>query len=236
MADTFGAVELPLAATTSGPVSDPAIEYLAQFVAAVLNRHAAAAWATVDPRNPPVKRVFTHDPEKIDVSDSDFPCVFVWRSDSKPEWVADDYTTDVATFTIMWLFEPLPQAAQRKRAPFLNGILKPLYRAFSRGRDPAWVLQGDTDTGAATRGTVLWWACGILRERIQKAELDGLVVDLIDGGKLRSYDGISITLEAEERLFEDPALYAGGTTASRLVADITNPEEDVLLQVQDPIP
>lgn len=219
MADTFGAVPVPIPPPCGEePVSDPALGHLAAFVRAVLNADAAGAWSRVA-RTQPVNRIFTHDPEKVDVSDRDFPAVFVWREASNPVRVADDWMTDTALFEILWLFEPAPQLKQARRAPFLNGILKPLMRAFHVGRHPAWVLAGDTDPRAQTRGSLLWKHCGFMRELVRNPMLSGLTVQMYEGDKLRTYDGVKLSIEAIEKLDRDPSV---GTSPSRLSADVTN--------------
>lgn len=233
MTDTFGGVQIPiLPPIEDQPVTDPALRYLADFVKAVLNRYSAAAWEKVDPRNPPVLTAFTHDPEKYEIADSTFPAVFVYRTGSTPAWFGDDYCADVAAISILWLFEPAQQGTMTSRSSFLNGILKPLYRAFHRGRSPAWVVDGE-DAANVSRGSLLWGRCGFLRERVRSAVLDGLTVEMVSNGKSREYDGVLIVLEAEERLAEDPAEYVGGGPAA-LTADIKNGAANLLRAVEKP--
>jgi hypothetical protein len=233
MPDTFGGIQIPILPPIEGqPVTDPALKHLADFVQAVLNKYSAEAWKAVDKRNPPVAHTFTHDPEKYEISDNTFPAVFVYRTGSTTTWFGDDYCSDVAAISILWLFEPAQQNARTDRASFFNGILKPLYRAFHRGRSPAWVVEGE-DAAKVSRGSLLWSRCGFLRERVRSAVLDGLTVEMVSNGKSREYDGVLITLEAEERLFEDPAEYVGGGAAA-LTADLKNGSADILRAVEKP--
>jgi hypothetical protein len=235
MANKFGAIEIPVQPSQDGPASDPALEFIAQFVMNVMNAYTLEAWRTVDPKGRPCKTYFTHDPQECEVDDRKFPCVFVWRSGSAPDCRADDYVIDMAEISILWLFEPLPQHKDRLHRPFFNGLKQPLLAAFARGRSPAWSLPDDASPGAATRGTVLWGRCGFLSQKVKTARLEGITVEMVDGNgsKLKPYDGIKFIIEAEERLFEDPAVYArsiGGPAAPApaLSADLINPATDLV--------
>lgn len=228
MANTFGAVEVPIP-VSSDPnmaVGDPALWYLASFVKDVLNANSRAAWQSVA-QDMPVRFAFAHDPEKADAKDAQFPAVFVWREGSNPERVADDYLMDKALFEVLWVFPPATQRRQAAREPFFNAVIKPLMAAFEQGRHPAWKLTGDTTTYVATRGSLIWKACGFQRQVVRRPMTSGLSVQLYEGGKLRDYDAIKLSIEAEERLTRDPTVGAvptkldGSVTSGSLSLDVS---------------
>jgi hypothetical protein len=201
MADKFGALELPVPQSNSGP--DPALAYIADYCKAVLNATAGAAWASVG-MGEPCKYSFAHDPERYDVRDKDFPSVWVWRESGEEIQLADDWQTDKAMIEVLWVFPPAPQGKQAKRLPFFNGVIKSLMRALKYGRHPSWTLNGDTDATAATRGSLLWKHACFYRHFVRRPMTSGLSVQLFDGGTPISYDAVKITIEAEELLVRDP--------------------------------
>lgn len=233
MADTFGAVPLPVPLPSAGePVADPALLYLGTFVRDVLNADSADAWSRVA-HDLPVRKAFQHDPEKADFHEKDAPCVFVWRDASTPVRLADDWMTDTALFEILWLFEPAVQFKQARRAPFFNAVLKPLMRAFHQGRHPAWKLPGDTDALSESRGSLLWKHCGFVREHVRQPMVSGLTIEMYDRSqKLRTYDGVKVSIEAIEKLDRDPSV---GTSPSKLSADVNN-RGAAVFPVQSPLP
>lgn len=82
MADTFGALEIPVDPTTS-PVGDPTLGKIGRYIQAVLNVNALAAWTALRPRDGnealPIKRVFFHNPEEMDLNPKDLPALFLYR-------------------------------------------------------------------------------------------------------------------------------------------------------------
>lgn len=233
MADTWGAVQHPLAAPAAGfPVADPALHYLGSFVQAVLRSDGANAWATVSRQNICQKH-FTHDPEEADVKITEFPCVFVWSPDSQIQREADDYLTDKREFQILWMFENVRQSRVKDQMPFFNGLVKVLLAAFDKGRHPAWVVDGDPDTNAATRGSIIWKWCGFYQEQILKPQTSGITIEYYDGGKMRPMSGILLPIVGWEKRTEDTGLYVD----TKNTTDLTDPDDDdsvIRRAIEDP--
>ena len=175
MADSYGLLTLPVPApvtTAAGTpsVSDPALDVLLGFLQAVINAYGATAWASVRP-NPlaspslvPVLSVFSNNPEEESFNSSALPALFAWRGESNGERIADDYETRVTRVSILWVPPVAQQITQRKLSPFRNAIDKIVDGAIFRGRDPNWIVAGDTDALAATQGSVLIGQMGLCKD------------------------------------------------------------------------
>lgn len=150
MADTFGLLPLPAPAATPGSaVSDPCLDVLLSFFAAVLNAELAAAWSSVHPRSeqnalgPAVAFTFGHSPQR-EFIDRKLPALFLFRSGggAYEDWTADIHRAE-EQLTLHWVFPPAKQEQQALRDPIVNGLSKALARAIRDGRHPAWVVASD---------------------------------------------------------------------------------------------
>lgn len=239
MADVFGGLTLPAPAPLQGEaVTDPLLGHLGAFLRASLTADLKVAWAAVAPREPMVRRVLLHNPEKCDVTDKDFPSLYVWRSKTTPVSLSDDVVSDEASIRVLWPFAPTNALTLSSQLPIFNGIVKSVRRSLLLGRHPAWIVAGDTDPQAPTRGSLLWKYTGIANVRIEKADPDeDIVVERLSNvGKLNAYPAIIIDIEVTETLSLDPL--QPGVVPTALTADVDhiNSEDSDLrvAAVQDP--
>ncbi len=168
MSDTFGALPIPLPAPadpTTQAVGDPALDVWASYFKAVVNANGGAAWAAAFPRRsgtqaspgaqiPPVLATFTHQPTDETIApfnENALPALFVYRASGPgPKYEGIDRRVARDVMIVLWVFPTGSQAADRIRAPYVNGLVKILEKAVEDYRDPAWVYPGDTDPTAAT--------------------------------------------------------------------------------------
>ncbi len=76
------------------------------------------------------------------------------------------------------------------------------------GRSPGYVVSGDTDPAAATKGSLVWKYAKIWSLRWQKGGPDKLVIDLGKEGK-QTFDCVVWNLDLTERLTNDTTLRGG---------------------------
>lgn len=162
--DTYGAITLPVEPPLAGvEVADPGVTLVAQFAQAVLNAYGQAAYSAVCPpvtglqtgtgtlTNPVVRKALERDPSEEEFAESDLPAVFVFRNGGEqPFWLAEDYRVEPDTWTLLWLFQPAPQATRTRLKSFVNGIVKILDARIESMRDPSYVAAWDPDPTAPT--------------------------------------------------------------------------------------
>lgn len=163
MPDAFGAEPIATLFPPEGePVSDPALFRIASFLQAVLNAYKLGEWQAVHPGKLPVQQVFTHNPEDIVFNARDLPALFIYRqSGEKFEWLAEDYDLSHEMLRLLWVFPPAPQDKQRLRSTFVNAAVKVLMHFIELGRDPSYVMPGDTDPTAQAKGSVIYKVASI---------------------------------------------------------------------------
>lgn len=164
MADTYGALAIPLPAPPAGgSVADPGLDVMAAFFAAVLNARAQVAWTAVQPPvtglatqpngvvNPIVRTILEHNPEMVVFDEKQLAAIYLDRvSGEEPFWLAEDYRNTHDVWRLLWVFPTAVQYTQRIRNSFTNGIVKVLDRAIEALRDPAFVWPGDPDATASS--------------------------------------------------------------------------------------
>lgn len=218
MGDVAGALELPVP-TDDEPVGDPALSTLAGFFAAVLNAKASSAWGAVAPGESAVATTFTKDPSTIEFSDSNLPALFLWRSEiGEDNWIAQDWLVRPSTLQLLIAFRSVPSARQKLREPFANAIRSCLTLATEfDGREPTWVVSGDTDPLAATKGSLLWTFAGVHSLRFGKAAMRPLIIREIQspqdktgsaGRVIGTYRSFQMPIRIEERIVYDAATHA----------------------------
>jgi hypothetical protein len=158
MADRYGAIPLDIPAVEDGrqePCGDPALKVIADFLMAVINARAGAAWRSIatligkGTKDAPVNRALWADPVNTAFSETPLPALYVFRSQGGTfEDAAADYRTARSTWTVWWLLRQTTDPKSAVRAPFANAIGKIIDAALDAGRHPAYVQEGDTDTFA----------------------------------------------------------------------------------------
>jgi hypothetical protein len=207
MADTYGAIQLPILAPAAGfPVSDPALKYLADFAKAVILAKCATAWDEVAPGEPIVREVFYHNPERGGVSDVDCPCLYVWRDKIVRERTAADWLSRITSWRFLWLLAPEEEGARLLQVPILAGLDAALDHSFFWRRHPDWTVTGDTDPVAATRGSLINRWCHFDTMALGDAGEIGLDVQGAAGERF-AFVGYGWELETKESASTDPTVH-----------------------------
>lgn len=211
--DTFGAISVPVATptapVTTTPVADPALYYLGQFSAAVLNADANPAWRAVDPMHRVVQVLRFHEPDEMSFNERDLPALFMWRdkSEKAPEWIAEDILQTHELIQCVWVMPHAVQEHLRVRHPSPNTIMKTLTRAIELGVHESWTVQGDAEVDPVTLGSVLTRWSGVDAVWMGPWLRKVLNVPVGDGGERRLYGTIEWTLRVDEALYEDITKY-----------------------------
>lgn len=217
MADTLGGLQLPVP-TTDTPVGDPLLTTLLSYFQAVLNAKASAAWGALDPTKPCVRAVHANGPDIGTFVDRELPALFIERREiGKAVWIGQDFRVRPCTLVMSWVYPSVAQARQQGRDPFLNVIGAVLDHAIEfEGRDPAWVVGGDTDPLAATRGSLLWKYAAVHSLTVMKTRRFPLIIREAQPEQMHAgangrvvgiYDRIEVTFSCEERLDVDPSVH-----------------------------
>lgn len=208
MADTFGAISLPVAVPGTGqPVSDPLVYHLGSFLQAIANAKATSAWQAVCPHSRPIENVYHHEPQEMSFNRARLPALFIWRDGgaAATEWIAEDYLQSSENVNIVWVWPEADQEKARIRHPIANALTKALTTGIELGRDPAWVVPSDTDPDAATWGSVLYRWIAISRIKVSKWQRRHMVIRL--ERDTQTYLSYEATIAVEELLAEDVAKY-----------------------------
>lgn len=200
----FGSLAIPVPVPTQDtvPAGDPGLRVLGEYLQAVLTTYAGAAWEAIAPGEPIVRNVFYHDPDSYEFSSSDLPALFVFRDqDSKPaEKLAEDFLIHFSSVRIFWVSPEGSQERKALRWPFWNAVTRVVYAALEAQRDPSYVMAGDTDTQAATRGSFLRTAGGWYALAPRSARPTTLVINMIGPGEPMVFDALDIRIDTQERL------------------------------------
>lgn len=149
MADTFGALVLPVTAGDQ-PAGDPALTRLGSYLKAVVNAQCAAAWLEARPRSEPtealpIKFALAVNPEEDGFNDAHLPALYLFREDGNFGQRAEDWRSDESHIRILWVQPSAKQPEHAIRKPFFNAVAKAIDDALERGRDPVWQDAGDTE-------------------------------------------------------------------------------------------
>lgn len=205
MPDSYGAVALPLPASALGTAAgDVLLSSLADYLKAVLNYYATDAWQAIAPgRGDCVRSTQTNDPGDSTFSAADLPALYVWRDarTTRFERVADDIQVCKSQVRAVWVPPPAVQVNRSEWAPFLHHIAKIIDYALWNERDPAWVMAGDTDPDAATRGSHWMTIAGLFyANTVSRCELVPIEIAMADGSQSRTYQGVHCILETTEQM------------------------------------
>lgn len=208
MSDTFGAEPIPLVAPAAGfAVGDRSLTYLLQYLTACLNAKAAAAWQAsgIAPNVFVVKSAFAHDPKKVVFNTAVLPALYLWRSGSEkaPEQYADDYRITHDTLQLLWVLPTVNQESDRKREPIDGAVKNLIDTAIELGRDPSWIVGGDPDPAAATRGSLIWTYASFFK--LVVASWKAITFQPETGGAsgVFLHHALSVTFEVEEQFTRD---------------------------------
>jgi hypothetical protein len=179
MGDSLGILRLPVPVpllngkvrTKTRAPGDPGLQVIASFIATVLQREIAAAWASFIPNDPvladhvdvdrdgigPVRMISFHDPRDMrrrqrSANLADFPALYVFRAadTSKLDQVAEDYPIRTTTILVTWVPRPPSDTkVSESRDPFFNAVSVAVCAAINYGQHPAWILPSDLDQPTA---------------------------------------------------------------------------------------
>lgn len=217
--DYFGPLAIPVPVGGAGQASgDPILDYFLAFFKAVLNAYAGDAWAAMkSPGKLPVIWTFAGlDPRKRPFIDTKLPALFLFRDDETK--AADHFTQDwwtvTSTLSLIWLYPGASAEHQILRDPFSNAVTKICRTALLLGRDPAWVVPGDSYpvsvADCQANGSVLaHWTKTVMPVTSSKvAHLDVKVVD--EDGKpsvAGNYVATQMVFEIVEKYTRDLSRY-----------------------------
>jgi hypothetical protein len=199
MADQYGAITLP--ATATDDFVDPLTYYLGHYLKAALTAQLLEKWQQLAPGKDLVRSVFTADPAEVLFNESALPALFCWRpiSEHSTEKVADDYHVTISMVRVFWLQAHDTSPKRERRMQFSGLLSKATHSALVEGRHPDWVVAGDTDATAATRGSLLMKWAGLLRPPEVRSETLPVTMQ-VDGGEPVTYQAVIFSVKCAERL------------------------------------
>lgn len=212
MADTFGGIQLPV--PVGQPAGDPAMGYLGNYLAAFLNAKLATAWAAVAPTLVPVRKVFLHNPIDGEFNEADLPALFLYRTEIQGEVWADEWNVQKSTLVAQWVFPNAISYEQARRAPFVNAVAKGLHVAIEYGRDPSYVIPGDTEAIAGTKGSFVFGEryMNTVSVDFKSARSAQLAIRMADGSPSRTYASIEARIALVEVAEDDVTRFAEHST------------------------
>jgi hypothetical protein len=207
VASRVGGLKLPLTATLRDPEcpGDPALAILGRYLQAVLTAHLGAGWAAIAPKEPIVRNVFFHDPQRGDYSDNKTPALYLFRegSERKYERQSEDYSVHFDNVRVFWVFAATDQFKQAKRESFAHLVGKVIEQACRVGRDPSFQIEGDPDPSAPDEGAVLLRHTGFSSVTPDRWMLGRIGIEIgAQGGKreLLSRPVVDTKIAVEERV------------------------------------
>jgi hypothetical protein len=223
--DKFGSLPLdpvpsPVRGETKGdvigsfqqPAGDNLIFYLGEYLKTVINAKCGPAWAQIEKFDSktmsasgrlPVNELDYVDPEDRAFNARDLPALYLYRDSFPATKVGDDMYAQTSRVAAYWVPSPAVLQRRQERATFVNAIAAVINRAIIRGRDPSWIVPGDTDPDAADFGSslLIWTGC---YAPIALVESKRSVVQI--EGHEGTYTGLKVLLQTKELLHEDLAL------------------------------
>jgi hypothetical protein len=249
VADQYGPTPLPLPVPgATGVLSDPALQYLLEYLQAVMPIQAETAWLSVAPAEPLVRTVFPWDPEKEGFDDQALPSAYAWRDEMPAppvnnEWtpVTDSVSAIECQIIILWVFPTAAPDVMQRLHPFIRGFAIALRKALTLGRHPAWVVTGDPDSSAASMGSVLPRWCGWSKYQLGAVTRAEVNCENVDNTEVVTFPALRAELQVAEEFTTDPAIVPGGDPMGRAWpnrkwVDINRTDNVVQTSFQDPVP
>lgn len=175
MTDLIGALEIPVPVPDQGKtVADPFLDLFGEFLRAAINADTKDAWAAVHPAvikphgEPlPVTVVHRHNPDEAKFRSNELPALFVWRNASgKRLRISQDWQVVPTTIQVLWVPPRAQQKPLAERQPFSHAVASSVDRALDGGRHKAWIVTGDPDPNAATRGSYFYRFAKLFEEPV----------------------------------------------------------------------
>lgn len=221
--------------TADAAVGDPVLTKLGEAIRAVLNGRGKAKWQAVHKTSKPgteplpVMNVFYHNPNEVVFNTDKAPCLYLFRANMpQTKWVAADELISEDTVTVIWLYPNKPQAKEAPQHPFVNLVTKSLSQFFWRGCDPNWVDADDSDSLAASRGSLLLTRCNLWGIEQGKSTVKPVKIEYLDTRAKEEYRALEIELIVRERASRDLSDLA----ESAVTATIETTDDDPLVNVE----
>lgn len=242
MSDQYGGMPIPAPPFLPGgfpdskAVGDNLLGYLGSFLQAIIAAGAGDLWQSVQPGKPIIRNVFTNDPDE-DFVESGLPALYVFRPPKETrevmesfDQIADDYLVQKGRVVAIWIFDPLPIEQQRQRGNIIDAVRKAVSRAIHIGRDPSWIVPGDTDPAsptydskAALFGSGLLPYSGASVIELRNAAPGKFNRKMALPAPIRHYFQLRMSFEVEE--FLDRDLDLNGEPHLTLEADYVSPDQ-----------
>ena len=200
MSDTIGAQSFPLGRPVPNEThGDPALGHLVEFLMGSVNAACGRKWDAqgVSPGRKVVAFAFTHDPKKL-FEENRLPAIYAWRSKSVRSRAADELRKKTTTIKIAWIGEGASESQLIARDTMMNAIADAIDRAISKGRDPTWRIDGDTDPLATRRGSSLVDICGWSRAQPTDDAPQELMFQRIEEAAALPYYGFDMGVDVDE--------------------------------------
>lgn len=227
MSDRYGLLRLPLRPEDVGDprssaVGDPALDVLASFIKASVNRDTKAAWAVIHPgivrpaTEPlPIVHTRTHNPDDLDFSENQLPALFVYRIEhARTNAFTQDWDRELSRIAVLWVPPTAKYEQATMREPFRNAVAKSIHRSIRRRRNPGWIVPGDTDPKAAEYGSLLSSHLGAAAIEVLSVKPFPLIVEKSQ----TPYDAVLATIELTEI---SESLYDDNPTLDRIEGTVT---------------
>lgn len=177
-ADQWGLLKFPTDPAVQGGESKgaPALWTYLQFYQAYLQTdgNVLDLWTSrgMAPNRVVVNAIRAHDPRDNDaatfgggLAEKDLPALYLWGKEapeaSQYEWIADDWPVQTRELRLLWVSPRAETATARVRSSFDDALAKAIFTATERGRTPSFVVAGDTDPTATTRGSYVHSFTGV---------------------------------------------------------------------------
>lgn len=207
MANTYGIQPIPFANVEGFPAGDVGLGHFGFFLRAAINRALASAFDGVCPNREAVRALYFHNPAQL-FQENHLPALFVWRGKSKRSRLAADIRQGTSTIEVGWISEPAQESHMVLREPIAKAVLDAVDEACFLKRCPSYVVVGDTESLASTRGSLITTFAGF--STIEMGDGDPKVFDFgrVDGdGKPLPYYGFTFGVDVTEQLTIDPSVY-----------------------------
>lgn len=207
MAGALGILTLPVTAPSSPSadacVGDPLRQKLGEFLQAAIRANCQAAWAGIAGVNSNVvERIEVNDPKDNTFVASKLPCLAIFRTERqrKFEQMGDDVRVRRSKIVVLWIPPVAVQWHRANREPFFQAVEAAIDEAVVRGRTPTWVDTGDTETRAATEGSLIDSRLELLYPLALDMQFDDFSLEItMPGAEPKKYPALMATFGIVEQ-------------------------------------
>lgn len=188
---------------------------LGGYLTAYLRRYLGEAWRAVAPSVDAdiVKRFYTHDPQQYDFNKDHLPALYVFheRAAQNYERLAEDWLLHDVRYRVFWILPPASQFDQSTRSRALEIIAETIAGAIEQGRDPSFVIEGDSDPTAPYEGSVVIRHAGLVSATIKTTQVTKIAIGMAselarDTFEANMYEGVDALIECKKRVQRLPGM------------------------------